>query len=49
MEPVAGPVPPWLGMSETAVAPGSSSGMDVPQPMAVEPDPMVRRGRKRAS
>ena len=49
MEPVAGPVLPWPGMSETAGAPSSSSGMEVPQPMAVEPDPVVRRGFKRAS
>ena len=49
MEPVAGPVLPWPGMSETAGAPSSSSGMEVPRPMAVEPDPMVRRGLKRAS
>ena len=27
----------------------SSTGMEGPQPMAVEPDPMVRRGLKRAS
>ena len=49
MEPVAGPVLPWPGMSETAGAPSSSPGVEVPRPMAVEPDPMVRRGLKRAS
>ena len=49
MEPVADPVLPWPGMSETAGAPSSSSGVEVPQPVAVEPDPMVRRGLERAS
>ena len=29
MEPVAGPVLPWSGMSETAGAPSSSSGVEV--------------------
>ena len=47
MEPVAGPVLPWPGTSETAGAPSSSSGMEIPQPMPVEPDPMVRRGLKK--
>ena len=49
MELVAGPVLPWPGTSETARAPSSSSGVEIPQPMTVEPDPMVRRGLKRAS
>ena len=49
MEQQAGPVLPWPGMSETAGAPSSSSGVDVPQPKAVEPDPMVRRGLNRPS
>ena len=47
MELVAGLILPWPGMSETAGAPRSSSGVDVPQPMAVEPYPMVRRGLTR--
>ena len=34
-------------MSETAGAPSSSSGVEVPQPVAVEPDPMVRPGLKK--
>ena len=49
MELVAGPVLPWPGMSETSGVLSSSYGTEVPQPMAVEPDPMVRRGLKRAS
>ena len=49
MEPVAGPVFPWPGMSETSGAPSSSSGLEVPQNMAVELDPMVRRGLKKTS
>ena len=36
-------------MSETAGASSSSSEVAIPQPMAVQPDPMVRRGLKRAS
>ena len=49
MEPVAGPVLPWPGTSETAGASSSSSGVVIPLPVAVEPDPIVRRGLKRAS
>ena len=49
MEPVAGLVLPWLGMSETAGVSSSSSGVAIPQLVAVEPDPMVRRGLRRAS
>ena len=47
MEPV-GPALPWPGTSETAGAPSSSSGMEIPKPVTVEPDPIVRRGLKRA-
>ena len=36
-------------MRDPAGAPSSSSGTEGPQPMAVEPDPMVRRGLKRAT
>ena len=43
------PVLPGSGMRDPAGAPSSSSGMEGPQPMAVEPDPMVRRGLKRAT
>ena len=49
MEPVAGPVLPWLSTRETAWASSSSSGVVIPQTMAVEPDQIVRGGLKRAS
>ena len=49
LEPVASPVLPGSGMRDPAGAPSSSTGMEGPQPMAVEPDPMVRRGLTRAS
>ena len=49
MEPVAGLVLPWLSMSENAGVSSSSSGVAVPQLVAGEPDPMVRRGLRRAS
>ena len=51
MEPVAGLVCPRPGTSEAARASSSSSGVVILQPMAVEPDQIVRRGRglKRAS
>ena len=49
MEPVAGPVLPWPGTSETAGASSSRSGVVIPQPTVVDPDPIVRRGLKRAS
>ena len=49
MQPVAGPVVPWPGTSETAEASSSSSGVVLSQPTSVEPDPIVRRGLRRAS
>ena len=42
MEPVAGPILPWPGTIETAGASSSSSSVVIQQPMAVEPDPIVR-------
>ena len=42
MEPVAGPVLPWPGTGETPKASSSSSGVVIPQPVAVEPDPVSR-------
>ena len=45
----ASPVLPGSGMRDPAGASSSSSGMEGPQSMAVEPDPTVRRGLKRAS
>ena len=47
MVPVAGPVLPWPGTSDTARTSSSSSGVVIPQPNG--PDPIVRRGLKRAS
>ena len=49
MQPVAGPVLPWPGMSDPAGVPSSNSGVEVPQPVVVEPDPVVRRGLRRRS
>ena len=44
MEFIGGPALPWPGTSESAGVSSSSSGVAIPQPVDVEPDPMVRRG-----
>ena len=49
LEPVDSPVLSGSGMRALAGPPSSSSGVEGPQPRAGEPDPIVRRGLKRAS
>ena len=49
LEPVDSPVLSGSGMRACAGPPSSSSGVEGPQPKAHQPDPIVRRGLKRAS